>query len=108
MTDKKLDTVTLSTPIIVGDKTIDKLTLRKPTAGELRGLSLQDIMTTEVTAMLSIIPRICEPALNPEQVNGLEVDDFSMIAGTIRGFFMTPAEKKMLESMLNGQGQSSP
>ncbi|MEW4466295.1 phage tail assembly protein [Parasphingorhabdus sp. JC815] len=108
MTDKKIDAVTLSTPIIVGDKTIEELTLRKPTAGELRGLSLQDIMTSEVNAMLSIIPRICEPVLNTEQVNGLEVDDFGQIAGTIRGFFMTPTERKMIETMMNGQGQSSP
>jgi len=106
MSEKKLDVVTLSTPIVVGETEIKKLSLRKPTAGELRGLSLQDIMTSEVTAILAIIPRICEPVLNAEQVNGLEVDDFSEIAGTIRGFFMTKAERDLMKAMVNGQ--SSP
>lgn len=106
MSEKKLETVTLSTPIIMGETEIKKLTLRKPAAGELRGLSLQEIMTSEVSAFLTIIPRICDPVLNAEQVNDLEVEDFTEIAGTIRGFFMTKAEKQMMKAMIDSQ--SSP
>ena len=92
--------ITLSTPIPRGATTIDTLTIRKPKAGELRGLTLQDLVGTDVTALLKIIPRISSPVLTQEETDNLEAEDLTEIGGTIRGFFMTSAEKKLIEAMI--------
>ncbi|WP_236672036.1 phage tail assembly protein [Croceicoccus sp. YJ47] len=55
--------VPLATPIARGDTTIDRITLRKPKAGALRGLTMQDILQADVSALITLIPRISTPAL---------------------------------------------
>ncbi len=99
-TTTRFQTVTLSTPIIRGEQSIDKINIRKPKAGELRNLDLQDIIQTDVTAMLKLIPRVTDPPLNDFEADNLEADDFSQIAGTIRGFFTTPMERQAMEAFL--------
>lgn len=42
--------ITLETPLQRGEQTINDITLRKPSAGELRGLSLVSLLQMEVTA----------------------------------------------------------
>lgn len=96
----RFETVHLSAPIVRGETEIASLTLRKPRAGELRGLSLQDIMTTEITALLTLIPRITEPPLTAEETDHLESQDLSEIGGAIRGFFMTRGEKQVIEAVI--------
>ncbi|KQM21936.1 phage tail assembly protein [Novosphingobium sp. Leaf2] len=96
----RFSTVTLGTPIVRGSTTIEQLTIRKPKAGELRNLTLQDIISTDVTALLTLIPRISEPPLLADEVNDLEPEDLSEIGGTIRGFFMTKAEQAAIEALM--------
>lgn len=93
-------TVTLSTPIVRGETTIDKITLRKPKGGELRGLALQDILQTDITAILTLIPRISDPILIKDEADQLEADDLAEIGGTIRTFFMTAAEKTAVDNYI--------
>lgn len=101
--NNRFETVTLSTPILRGETTIEKLTLRKPKGGELRRLSLQDILTSDVGAILTLIPRISDPILTEDEAEALEADDLAEIGGVIRGFFMTAAEKKAIESYVANQ-----
>lgn len=96
----QFQTVTLGTPIKRGETNIDAVNLRKPKAGELRGLDMQAVLTSDVTATLKLIPRISDPILTDHEVNNLEADDFAELAGTIRGFFMTLSEKKAVEMMM--------
>ncbi|TAJ72997.1 MAG: phage tail assembly protein [Sphingobium sp.] len=103
--NNRFETVTLATPIQRGETTIEKLTLRKPKGGELRGLSLQDILTSDVSAILTLIPRISDPILIREEAEQLEANDLAEIGGVIRGFFMTPAEKRAIESYVANQLQ---
>lgn len=93
------EAVTLSMPLQRGETSISALTIRRPKAGELRGLALPDIMTGEVVAMLTLIPRISEPPLTADEANALDPADLAEIAGTIRGFFMTKGEKAVMEAM---------
>lgn len=93
----QFETVALSCPIHHGEQVIEKVTLRKPKASELRGLSLQDILTTDISAIMQIIPRISDPVLLPDDVDNLDAADLAEIGGVIRGFFMTAAEKKAIE-----------
>ncbi|KPH62320.1 phage tail assembly protein [Novosphingobium sp. ST904] len=94
------ETVTLATPIIRGETHITSITLKKPMGGELRGLALQDLLQTDVTAILKVIPRISNPPLLQDEADRLPADDLAQIGGTIRGFFLTPAERTALEAMI--------
>lgn len=97
---KRFANVTLENPIVRGDTKIKELTLRKPRGGELRGLQLQDIIQTDVTAILKVIPRISNPPLTQDEADGLEAEDLTEITGAIRGFFMTAGEKQLIETMI--------
>lgn len=99
--------VTLSSPIQRSETLIEKLHLRKPKAGQLRGLSLQDVLTSEITALLKLIPRISNPPLTDPEADELAPADLAEIGGAIRGFFMTAAERKMLEAMVAEQRPKS-
>lgn len=93
-------TITLSEPIKRGDTEITSIDLRKPKAGHLRGLTLQSLINTEIGALLTLIPRISNPPLAAHEVDELDPADLTEIGGAIRGFFMTPAERMMLEAMI--------
>ncbi|MXO73601.1 phage tail assembly protein [Alteraurantiacibacter buctensis] len=97
------ETIPLSEPIRRGEHEIAELGLRKPRAGELRGLSLQDVITSDITALLTLIPRISNPPLTPDEANALEPEDLAAIGGTVRGFFMTRAEREIMEMMIAEQ-----
>jgi len=96
----RFETVTLSEPIVRGETTIETLTIRKPRSGELRGLTLQDVLSTDVSAILKLIPRVSEPPLTSEEADNLEPEDLAEIGGTLRGFFMTQAERQAIEVMM--------
>jgi hypothetical protein len=100
----ELQTIELSAPIVRGEMTYTKISLRKPKAGELRGgLTLSDIIGLDIGALLKLIPRITEPPLTDPECNDLDPADLTEIGGAIRGFFMTPAERRMLDAMIAEQ-----
>lgn len=98
--ESRFATIKLANPIVRGETQIDTLTLRKPKAGELRGLTLQDVIGTDITALLRLIPRVSNPPLTQDETDNLEAEDLSEIGGAIRGFFMTAAEKQLIETMI--------
>ena len=100
-------TITLATPIKRGDTAYETLQIRKPKAGELRGLSLQDVIGLDITALLTLIPRISEPPLTKPEADALETEDLHEIGGGIRDFFMTKAERSMLEAVIAQHQPSS-
>ncbi|KFA28137.1 tail protein, partial [Xanthomonas vasicola pv. vasculorum NCPPB 1326] len=46
-----------------GEQTITQINVRKPGAGELRGLKLTDVLQLDVTALATLLPRISSPTL---------------------------------------------
>lgn len=82
-----------------GDEQITKIRLRKPKAGELRGLSLQAVMTADVGAVIELLPRISDPIMTKQDAEALEADDFTEAADAITGFFLSAAQKKMVGQM---------
>lgn len=102
-------TVTLQSPVQRGDDAITSIRLRKPKAGELRGLKLESILSSDVSAILSLVPRISEPALLAHDCDGLDIADLAEIGGAIVGFFLTPAQKAQMELLTGGAatGQAS-
>jgi hypothetical protein len=101
-TDTLADTVSISLaePIRRGEQVIAAIDLTKPKGRALRGLALQDLMRTEIVALLTLIPRISNPPLTAPEVDNLGADDLAEIGGVVRGFFMSPSERKMMTAMM--------
>ena len=81
------DPLVLERPIPRGEKnSITEITLRKPAAGELRGLKLADLINGDVNATIRLVPRISQPSLTEQEVSALDVADLLGCADTIAGF----------------------
>jgi len=80
-------TVTLDAPIKRGEETITALTLRQPSAGELRGVSLLDLAQLDVTALHKVLPRITTPTLTEHDISRLCPADLLAIGAEMAGFF---------------------
>lgn len=92
-------TVTLETPLIRGKSTIDTLTLRKPTAGELRGLRLQAIMESDVNSIIKLLPRVTQPALTETEAAMLDPADLLAMGNEILVFFLPKSVQADLEKL---------
>ncbi|MFE8048649.1 MULTISPECIES: phage tail assembly protein [Brenneria] len=89
MNEQNTNTVKLETPIKRGDTQIDVLTLIKPNAGTLRGVSLAAVANSDVDAMIKVLPRMTNPALTEAEITRMELPDMIAIAGKVIGF-LTP------------------
>ena len=84
---KTSDPIVLEQPIKRGEKTtITEITLRKPAAGELRGLKLTDLLNGDVNATIRLVPRISQPTLTEQEASALDIADLLMCADTVAGF----------------------
>lgn len=91
--------VTLEHGFPRGAELITKLKVRKPRAGELRGLNIQDLLRADVNAVIGIIPRITDPILTREDADNLSTEDLAEVAGVVAGFFMNSAQRQMVARM---------
>jgi hypothetical protein len=89
----------LPVPIKRGDTEISTLSLRKPMAGELRGVALSNLLQTDVTAILTVLPRISEPPLTQHEADTLEPENLVAVSGEIIAFFLTGEQAAMLATM---------
>lgn len=83
--------ITLDTPIKRGDNEITEIALRKPSAGELRGVTLTDLLQMDVAALTKVIPRISDPALTEAEVARMDPADLVQIGGVVAGFLLPKA-----------------
>lgn len=81
-------TLTLDTPIQRGEQTITEITLRKPTAGELRGLNLVSLISIDVGAIIEILPRITTPFLSKQDAAALDPADLMQLGAVVAGFLV--------------------
>lgn len=88
-----MTTVQLNVPIERGEQTIDEINLRKPSAGELRGMALSDLLRLDVDALITIIPRISLPTLTENECREMDVADLTTVGGEVVGFFMGASPK---------------
>lgn len=88
--------ITLETPLQRGDQTIDSIALRKPAAGELRGIALADLLRLDVAALIAVLPRITSPTLTPQDVQQLDLVDLTALGTEVLGFFMSKADRANL------------
>jgi len=93
--------ITLAEPIVRGAEKITVLQLRKPKGGELRGLSIQELMNARASAILDILPRITMPPITQAEADQLEAEDLAACSGAVIDFFLTPADRRAVERVLN-------
>lgn len=90
MTVNTLKKTPLNSPITrKGGEQIETVGLRKPSVGDLRGMKLSMLLQMDVNAMATLLPRITEPALLPDEVAALDPADFFALSLEALGFFMT-------------------
>ena len=87
------ETVTLDTPITRGETKIESVTLRKPGSGELRGVSLTDLLRMDVDALITVVPRISTPTLLKHEVAAMDPADLVQIGSAVAGFLLPKAAK---------------
>lgn len=86
-------TITLDEPIKRGDTLITEITLRKPKAGELRGVSLVDLGNMSVVALQQVLPRITTPILTGQDVANLDPADLLEIGAEVAAFLVKKADR---------------
>ncbi|GKX48557.1 phage tail assembly protein [Pectobacterium carotovorum] len=91
--NKNDNVVTLENPIKRGETVIDTITLIKPTAGTLRGVSLAALAGSDVDALIKVLPRMTMPALTETDITRMELPDMIAIAGKVVGF-LTPKSQQ--------------
>ena len=96
------DPVKLSVPIKRGDDAIGEVALRRPKAGELRGLNLTQVLAMNVDAMITLIPRISTPPLLPAEVGDMDPVDFTQLADEVVSFFVPASQLEKLREMQAG------
>lgn len=93
-----LKIITLDTPITRGSSTITEVNLRKPTAGELRGVSLASLMQMDVTELTKVLPRITQPTLTDAELAQLDIADLTQFATEVTGFLLPKALRGSLSA----------
>ena len=85
--------ITLEKPFKRGESEISAVTVRRPVSGELRGLSMLDLMRMEVDAVHKVLPRVTAPTLTAFEVSQLDPADTVQFAMAIADFFLTRAQR---------------
>ena len=91
--------IPLETPLKRGETEITEILLRKPTAGELRGLSLVQLMNGDAGSVMVVLPRISTPTLTDAEVRGLDVADLSACALEIAAFLLPKSTRQAMDSL---------
>jgi len=95
-TDAAAVTVQLDEPIRRGDTAITSVTLRRPRAGELRGLHLTLLLQMQVDALVTLLPRITQPTLLKHELEAMNPADLVQLGSEATGFFLTRAQTAYL------------
>lgn len=83
--------VTLEKPLQRGETTVATITLHKPNAGTLRGTSLRECLEMNTDAICTVIPRISDPKITPQEMNLLEPCDLLGLGAALANFLLPPS-----------------
>ena len=89
--------IELDTPVTRKGGDVATITLRKPKAGELRGLSLTDLLQMDVNALGKLLPRISNPMLTEAEVQAMDPADLVQLGGEVAGFLVPKRMKETQE-----------
>jgi hypothetical protein len=84
-----MKTFTFEQPIPYGDKQLSEITLRRPQAGDLRGVKLMGLHQMEVDTFTTLVPRISTPAVTAGQLAAMDPYDTVRLMEVVTDFFNT-------------------
>lgn len=93
------NTVILDSPIKREGGDITAIELRKPLSGEMRGISLLDLLQLEVDALIKVIPRVSQPAVSPTEVQKMDLSDLTACGGKIANFLAQKSQKEQYPAL---------
>jgi hypothetical protein len=79
-------TIQLDQPIKRDGQTIAAISLRKPSAGELRGVSLLMLLQMDVGSIAEVLPRISDPMVHKAEVLQMDPADLLAVGVEVAGF----------------------
>lgn len=89
-----LRTITLDVPLPrASGEPIASVQVRKPNAGELRGLTLMALSQLDVAALETLLPRITIPILHKADIARLDPADLMQLGGEVMDFLLPKAAK---------------
>lgn len=69
------------------NNTLEKVTIRRPMGGDLRGVKLQQVQELDSEVLFTLLPRITSPAITEAHVQRLDAIDAVKIMIGISNFF---------------------
>lgn len=88
----KSTSIMLDQPIQRGKTAIDSVSIRKPSAGELRGVSMSKLIEMDVNSVMAVLPRVSEPALTAPEIAGMDPADLFAVSIHLASFFVRRAD----------------
>ena len=85
--------VKLEAGIQRGEQRITTVQVRKPRAGELRGLSLAELLNMNVDAISAVLPRVTQPMLHKHEMQAIDPADLVNMGTVVVGFLLTKEQK---------------
>lgn len=82
-------TIELDAPFKRGEQLVDKVTVRRPNVGALRGTSLTSLMSMDVDAIQKVLPRCTEPALQKHEIDAMDPADLVQLGTAVVSFLLT-------------------
>lgn len=98
-----MKTVSFDKPIPYGDKELSEITLRRPMAGDLRGVKLRGLHDMDVDTLFAIVPRISSPPVTMGQLAALDPYDTVRLMESVTDFFNTSPTASLTTS--SGRGE---
>lgn len=95
--------VLLDKPLKRGDTEITTITLRRPLGGALRGTSTRRLLDMEVDDVNTVLPRISEPALTPNDLAVMDGADILKLSSEVAAFLLPKAVKQAAQGMAEGK-----
>lgn len=93
MTTKHSRAIALRVPITrEGQDPIAEIALRRPTAGDLRGVAFTELLRMDVTTAATVAPRIAQPFITSEEAAAMDVHHLYQVAVHIVAFFVVTDE----------------
>jgi len=89
---KEHNTIQFEQPIKREGEEITSVQVRTPASGELRGLSLFDLMNLQVNSLNTLLPRITIPSITEPECKALHPADLVKL-GTAVANFLAPSSQ---------------
>ncbi len=93
--------IELETPIMIGGSQVTHVTVRKPSVPALSGVSLQEIYTTQVDALVKVLPKVTSPQLPAVVIATMDPVDLAQLGGAVVYFLMPKSQRAVMDAQLS-------